>query len=111
MAPVVYALLCKFFFLLSRLSKLQTFAPILWARIIKDIITDGQNVEPGSFNYTRCAAKTISEIALVVRGVPALPQTSGSYFGRFAQAGILLTELTSSRTHCLRALANAANFL
>lgn len=41
----------------------------------KVIITDGQNVELGSFNYTRSAAESNSENALVVRGVPALAQT------------------------------------
>ncbi|MBS6438584.1 MULTISPECIES: phospholipase D family protein [Pantoea] len=46
-------------------------------RIMHDkvIITDGQNVELGSFNYTRSAAESNSENALVVRGVPALAQT------------------------------------
>lgn len=41
----------------------------------KVIVTDGQNVELGSFNYTRSAAESNSENALVVRGVPALAQT------------------------------------
>lgn len=41
----------------------------------KVIITDGQNVELGSFNYTRSAAESNSENALVVRSVPALAQT------------------------------------
>ena len=41
----------------------------------KVIITNGQNVELGSFNYTRSAAESNSENALVVRGVPALAQT------------------------------------
>lgn len=41
----------------------------------KVIITDGQNVELGSFNYSRSAAENNSENALVVRGVPALAQT------------------------------------
>lgn len=41
----------------------------------KVIITDGQNIELGSFNYTRSAAESNSENALVVRGVPALAQT------------------------------------
>lgn len=41
----------------------------------KVIITDGQNVELGSFNYTGSAAEPNSENALVVRGVPALAQT------------------------------------
>lgn len=40
----------------------------------KVIITDGQNVELGSFNYTRSAAESNSENALVVRGVPSLAQ-------------------------------------
>nr|WP_320204579.1 phospholipase D family protein [Pantoea floridensis] len=40
----------------------------------KVIITDGQNVEVGSFNYTRSAAESNSENALVVRGVPSLAQ-------------------------------------
>lgn len=41
----------------------------------KVIITDGQNVELGSFNYSRSAAESNSENALVVREVPALAQT------------------------------------
>lgn len=41
----------------------------------KVIITDDQNVELGSFNYTRSAAESNSENALIVRGVPALAQT------------------------------------
>lgn len=41
----------------------------------KVIITDGQNVELGSFNYTRSAAESNSENAVAVRGVPALAQT------------------------------------
>lgn len=41
----------------------------------KVIVTDGQNVETGSFNFTRSAAKSNSENVLVVRGVPALAQT------------------------------------
>lgn len=41
----------------------------------KVIITDGQNVELGSFNYTRSAAESNSENALVVRDVPSLAQT------------------------------------
>jgi len=41
----------------------------------KVIISDGQNVELGSFNYSRSAADSNSENALVVRGVPALAQT------------------------------------
>lgn len=41
----------------------------------KVIITDGQNVELGSFNYTRSAAESNSENALVVREMPALAQT------------------------------------
>ena len=40
----------------------------------KVIITDGQNIEVGSFNYTRSAASANSENVLVVRGVPALAQ-------------------------------------
>ncbi|SFF38352.1 PLD-like domain-containing protein [Kosakonia radicincitans] len=40
----------------------------------KVIITDGQNVELGSFNYTRSAADSNSENALVVRDVPSLAQ-------------------------------------
>lgn len=40
----------------------------------KVIITDDQNVELGSFNYTRSAAESNSENALVVR-VPSLAQT------------------------------------
>lgn len=41
----------------------------------KVIITDGQNVELGSFNYTRSAADSNSENALVVRDMPSLAQT------------------------------------
>lgn len=41
----------------------------------KVIITDGQNVELGSFNYTRSAAESNSENAVVVRDVPSLAQT------------------------------------
>lgn len=41
----------------------------------KVIVNDGQNVETGSFNYTRNAAESNSENVLVVRGVPALAQT------------------------------------
>lgn len=41
----------------------------------KVIVTDGENVELGSFNYTRSAAESNSENALVVRGVPVLAQT------------------------------------
>jgi phosphatidylserine/phosphatidylglycerophosphate/cardiolipin synthase-like enzyme len=41
----------------------------------KVIITDGQNVELGSFNYTRSAAASNSENALVVRDMPSLAQT------------------------------------
>nr|WP_276551499.1 phospholipase D family protein [Erwinia mallotivora] len=41
----------------------------------KVIITDGRNVEAGSFNYTRSAAESNLENALVVRDVPALAQT------------------------------------
>lgn len=46
-------------------------------RIMHDkvIITDGQNVQLGSYNYTRSAAESNSENALVVREVPALAQT------------------------------------
>ncbi len=41
----------------------------------KVMITDGENVETGSFNYTRSAAEYNSENALIVRGVPALAKT------------------------------------
>ena len=41
----------------------------------KVIITDGENVELGSFNYSRSAAESNSENAVVVRGVPSLAQT------------------------------------
>jgi phosphatidylserine/phosphatidylglycerophosphate/cardiolipin synthase-like enzyme len=41
----------------------------------KVIITDGQNVQLGSYNYTLSAAESNSENALVVREVPALAQT------------------------------------
>ena len=46
----------------------------------KLIVTDGQNVELGSFNYTRSAAESNSENALVVRGVPALAKTYLSHW-------------------------------
>ncbi len=38
----------------------------------KVIITDGRNVETGSFNYSRAAANSNSENALVIRDYPAL---------------------------------------
>ena len=41
----------------------------------KVIITDGRNVETGSFNYTRAAARSNSENALVIRDNPALAET------------------------------------
>ncbi|MBK0098909.1 phospholipase D family protein [Erwinia sp. S63] len=41
----------------------------------KVIITDGENVELGSFNYSRSAAESNSENAVVVRGLPSLAQT------------------------------------
>jgi len=41
----------------------------------KVIITDGQNVETGSFNFSRSAAESNSENALIVRSVPQLAQT------------------------------------
>jgi len=41
----------------------------------KVIITDGRNVETGSFNYTRAAAHSNSENALVIRDYPALADT------------------------------------
>lgn len=40
----------------------------------KVLITDGQNVETGSFNYTSSAAKANSENALVLWGNPGLAQ-------------------------------------
>ncbi|MCV3301124.1 phospholipase D family protein (plasmid) [Pantoea allii] len=45
-------------------------------RIMHDkvIITDGKNVETGSFNYTRSAAEYNSENALLISDVPALAQ-------------------------------------
>ena len=46
----------------------------------KVIITDGENVELGSYNYTHSAADANSENALVVRGVPALAQTYLSHW-------------------------------
>jgi phosphatidylserine/phosphatidylglycerophosphate/cardiolipin synthase-like enzyme len=41
----------------------------------KVIVTDGQNVEVGSFNYSRAAATSNSENALVLTGVPDIAQT------------------------------------
>ncbi|MBK0167454.1 phospholipase D family protein [Klebsiella sp. S69] len=41
----------------------------------KVIITDGRNVETGSFNYTRAAARNNSENVLVIRDNPALEET------------------------------------
>ncbi|MFK3707918.1 phospholipase D family protein [Klebsiella sp. NPDC088457] len=41
----------------------------------KVIITDGRNVETGSFNYTRAAARSNSENVLVIRDNPALAET------------------------------------
>ena len=41
----------------------------------KVIITDGRNVERGSFNYSRAAANSNSENALVIRDYPALADT------------------------------------
>ncbi len=41
----------------------------------KVIITDGRNVETGSFNYSRAAANSNSENALVIRDYPALADT------------------------------------
>ncbi|WP_404654289.1 MULTISPECIES: phospholipase D family nuclease [Klebsiella/Raoultella group] len=41
----------------------------------KVIITDGRNVETGSFNYTRAAALSNSENALVIRDYPVLANT------------------------------------
>lgn len=41
----------------------------------KVIITDGRNVETGSFNYTRSAAESNSENALVIHDMPSLAQT------------------------------------
>jgi phosphatidylserine/phosphatidylglycerophosphate/cardiolipin synthase-like enzyme len=38
----------------------------------KVIITDGRNVETGSFNFSRAAARSNSENALVIRDYPAL---------------------------------------
>lgn len=45
-------------------------------RIMHDkvIITDGKNVETGSFNYTRSAAEYNSENALLISDVPVLAQ-------------------------------------
>lgn len=40
----------------------------------KVIITDGRNVEVGSFNYTRAAARVISENVLVVWDDPVVAQ-------------------------------------
>lgn len=41
----------------------------------KVIITDGRNVETGSFNYSRAAARSNSENALVIRDYPVLADT------------------------------------
>jgi phosphatidylserine/phosphatidylglycerophosphate/cardiolipin synthase-like enzyme len=41
----------------------------------KVIVTDGQNTETGSFNFSRAAARANSENVLVVRDDPALAQT------------------------------------
>lgn len=41
----------------------------------KVIVTDGQNVEMGSFNYSRAAATSNSENVLVLTGVPDVAQT------------------------------------
>lgn len=41
----------------------------------KVIITDGRNVETGSFNYSRAAANSNSENVLVIRDYPALAET------------------------------------
>jgi phosphatidylserine/phosphatidylglycerophosphate/cardiolipin synthase-like enzyme len=40
----------------------------------KVIVVDGQTVESGSFNYTRAAARSNSENALVLREVPEVAQ-------------------------------------
>lgn len=46
-------------------------------KIIHDkvIVTDGVNVETGAFNYSRSAARSNSENALVIRDVPELART------------------------------------
>jgi phosphatidylserine/phosphatidylglycerophosphate/cardiolipin synthase-like enzyme len=41
----------------------------------KVIVTDGQNIEVGSFNYSRAAATSNSENALVLNEVPDIAQT------------------------------------
>lgn len=41
----------------------------------KVIITDGRNVETGSFNFSRAAARSNSENALVIRDYPVLADT------------------------------------
>lgn len=41
----------------------------------KVIITDGRNVETGSFNFSRAAARSNSENALLIRDYPALAAT------------------------------------
>ncbi|HHA3413422.1 TPA: phospholipase D family protein [Salmonella enterica subsp. enterica serovar Muenchen] len=46
----------------------------------KIIITDGVNVETGSFNYSRSAARSNSENALVIRGIPELARTYLQYW-------------------------------
>lgn len=61
----------------------------------KVIITDGQNVELGSFNYTRSAANTNSENALVVRDMPfwhRLTSRTGSPAGMPVPTGIPRTD-------------------
>ncbi|WP_274609861.1 phospholipase D-like domain-containing protein [Klebsiella aerogenes] len=41
----------------------------------KVIITDGRNVETGSFNFSRAAARSNSENVLVIRDYPSLADT------------------------------------
>ncbi|WP_419773126.1 phospholipase D family protein [Klebsiella aerogenes] len=41
----------------------------------KVIITDGRNVETGSFNFSRAAARNNSENALVIRDYPVLAES------------------------------------
>jgi len=41
----------------------------------KIIVTDGQNIEVGSFNYSRAAATSNSENVLVLTGVPEVAKT------------------------------------
>lgn len=59
----------------------------------KVIITDEQNVELGSFNYSRSAARSNSENVLVVRDLPSLARTYLAHWQSRWDAG---TDWTSS---------------